>query len=372
MVCKIKCNNNFIKIEKFISDLLNNSIPYRRYKEKIKDDDIIIPDFKDYNNILDINYNLTQLKKIAKAYGIKTTGNKDELKKRCYNLLYYGYHAIYIQKIFRKNFIKVYFYLHGPAFLKRQLCTNDVDFCTLDEVEKINKHQFFSFKDDDNFIYGFDIQSIYNLYAKNSSKVENPFNKKIINKEVFDKLIYLMKYSKILNINLKINYEKPNYVNESKELEIKILNLFQTMDSLGNYTNANWFNVLNKSELIRFLKELLDIWNYRASLTPETKREICPPHGNPFRALNINYNNISSYNFNVIKKNIVNVIDELINKGLTDDLKSLGTYYVLSALTLVNNDAAEALPWLYESVHYTNNNNQINPNGGGNNSITPF
>ena len=30
--------------------------------------------------------------------------------------------------------------------------------------------------------------------------------------------------------------------------------------------------------------------------------------------------------------------------------RSLGAYYVLAGLTLVNNEAAEAMPWLYHSV----------------------
>ena len=31
------------------------------------------------------------------------------------------------------------------------------------------------------------------------------------------------------------------------------------------------------------------------------------------------------------------------------DARSLGTYYVLGTLTIVNQQAANALPWLYES-----------------------
>ena len=44
------------------------------------------------------------------------------------------------------------------------------------------------------------------------------------------------------------------------------------MDSLGNYTDSKWFTDLNKFNLIKFLKELLDIWNYRANLSLETKK----------------------------------------------------------------------------------------------------
>ena len=43
-------------------------------------------------------------------------------------------------------------------------------------------------------------------------------------------------------------------------------------------------------------------------------------------------------------------MDALVSNGNSNEDKSLGAFYVLSALTLVNNDAAESLPWLYQSV----------------------
>ena len=45
-------------------------------------------------------------------------------------------------------------------------------------------------------------------------------------------------------------------------------------------------------------------------------------------------------------------MNNLISKGTTQENKSLGAFYVLAALTLVNNDAATSLPWLYESVSH--------------------
>tara|TARA_B100000035_G_C21033900_1_gene569837 strand:+ start:978 stop:2012 length:1035 start_codon:yes stop_codon:yes gene_type:complete len=340
-----------IEKDNILSYYLNKTIPFKKNKEKINNNDLIIPKYKDYNNILTINYNLTQLKKFIKHYKIKISGNKDELKKICYNFLYYSFYINILQKKCRNNLIKKYNLLHGPAFIKKHLCINDVDFCTLDNIKEINIYHFFSFKDADNFIYGFDIQSIYNLYLKNSNKLENPFNTKLIDKKILTDLLEIIRLSKILNIKLDLNYDKIDNFNEKKKLDFKILELFQKIDSLGNFTNISWFNSLNKYSLIIFLKELIDIWNYRAMLTLETKFNICPPFGDPFRNLNFNMRNINSYHFNVIKKNIINVMDELINKGINNEYKSLGASYILCSLTLVNNDAAEALPHLYWSVN---------------------
>lgn len=100
--------------------------------------------------------------------------------------------------------------------------------------------------------------------------------------------------------------------------------------------------------MTRFTKELIDIWNYRAQITNETKRNICPPYGNPFRNLSIQYVNTEPNILNV-KKNILDVLENLVNSGINNDSKALGAIYVLGALTLVNADAATSLPWFFNS-----------------------
>ena len=47
---------------------------------------------------------------------------------------------------------------------------------------------------------------------------------------------------------------------------MKCLELFQYMDELGNYTDCKWFTSLNRTQLIKFVRELMDIWEYRAQL----------------------------------------------------------------------------------------------------------
>ena len=43
-------------------------------------------------------------------------------------------------------------------------------------------------------------------------------------------------------------------------------------------------------------------------------------------------------------------MEYMITRGINNASKTLGANYILCALTLVNNDAAENLPWLYQSV----------------------
>jgi hypothetical protein len=53
-----------------------------------------------------------------------------------------------------------------------------------------------------------------------------------------------------------------------------------------------------------------------------------------------------------IKNMILEILETLVNSGVDRDSKSLGAYYVLGALTLVNESAATSLPWLFQSVSY--------------------
>ena len=61
--------------------------------------------------------------------------------------------------------------------------------------------------------------------------------------------MYFIKYSKLLNIKINIDYENVEKMDETKKLNMKILTLFQQMDSLGNYTDMNWLTSLNKYQL---------------------------------------------------------------------------------------------------------------------------
>ena len=137
-------------------------------------------------------------------------------------------------------------------------------------------------------------------------------------------------------------------------LQQKIINLFQKMDELGNYTEVEWFNQLRKNELCRFLYELYEIWFYRAQLSRETQISICPPNGNPFFNINPNYINYLERNqsLRTIQNIACSIIEKLLYSANNEANQNLGALYILSALTLVSNSARNSLPWLYTSVQY--------------------
>jgi len=366
-----KCNDETESAVKnnILEYYFNLPIKSKKAFIKLVSEDFSVPDYKAYNDLLTINYSVSQLKLIAKHHKLKTTGNKEYLKKRLYNYLYFSYNIINIQKVVRYNLTKKYIKLHGPGFYNKTLCSNDVDFCTLDNLTNIPYNQFISFKDDNDHIYGFDVLSLYNLFMKvtknNKTRipndltstndgllnVQNPFTNICFSYKVLKQLLEYIKLSSLLKIHIDLNYDDLVHLSINKQAEMKILTLFQRIDSLGNYTNIKWFLELDKYGLIRFIRELVDIWNYRANLSQETKREIVPPRGNPFYDEHLNINNLPQYNFTQIRKYSITIIDLMINKGINENSCLLGSYYVLCALTMVSSEAAITLPWLYEAVN---------------------
>lgn len=347
-------NDHIITIPKNqICSIIGNVYAYKKslnklskIKEEMKINKI------SHKHFLQYNYNVNQLKQIAKEHKLKLSGNKDELIVRIYVHLYLSFSAIKIQKCFKRFLQRTHEYKHGPAFKDRSLCTNSIDFLTMDELTNISDEQFFSFKDEDGFIYGFDILSFHNLIFKTKGQVKNPFNTKPLSPDVINIFKSLIRSSKLLKINVTTELvDVTQEVSDKKSVELRSLALFQLIDSLGNYTNPQWFMELNRLQLIKFINELYDIWCYRATLSPEIKQAICYPSGNPFLRLPRHLLH-SMEHIDDVRKLILDVIEKIVNTGVDKDSKCLGAYYVLGALTLVSQEAATAMPWLYDAAYH--------------------
>lgn len=320
-------------------------------KKKLSNDDtvqIYIPTYKEYNMLNANNYNVTQLKKMAKHYKQKISGNKNELMSRLYNYLKSSYYSTIIQKSYRRHLVYKYMHYHGPGFCNRTLCNNITDFYTMENLDDIPYTQFYSYKDTDNFIYGFDIISLYKL-IKSGQKTINPYNRNVIPETIIQDIRILLRLSKILKIPVEIEIKNEvTTTTQNKSFETRVMELFHTIDSLGFYTDKNWFLSLNINKLLKWIFEIKDIWNYRANLLLETKQEIYPFYGGDlFRNIRTLYSNTS--NIEDVRGTSLEIMERLVYSGINNDSKSLGAFYVLGALTLVNSNTACSIPWLYQA-----------------------
>jgi hypothetical protein len=269
---------------------------------------------------------------------------KKVMIEECYDYLRKCYFSFKIQTVWKRHIIKYFKKSQGPAIFNRRICNNMDDFLTTEQMSEIDYYFFISFKDKD-FVYGFNVISVYNLLKKNTPF--NPYTRNPFPPEFVEMIYKRMKLNYLLKKTDHPIYHEiqlPSYDN-------RLTGLFQKMDSLGNYTQIEWFLKLGTVQLRRFLLELYDIWDYRSQLTPSNKIRICPPYGKPFMHIplqSIEAN--TTMDIPLLREYCYLAMDEFINKSDQHEYQCLGCYYILSALTLVNQEVAEAMPWLYQSV----------------------
>ena len=342
----------------YYKDIKNISIPNKK-KRKVNADTFYILGNDEYNDVLKYNYNVSQLKTMCKHYGYKVNGNKSELLKRLYNSMRLSYYAVKIQGRFRMMMTKILFKMKKLHLLKNAI--NDIDFLTLEPISQLKMEQLICIESGEKHVYSFDICSLYNLfkeqfeYAKQHRKniqqhmatILNPFNRQPFPPCVHKRVFNIIKYSKICKLKVKIDLNNEEYeLCLKKDNMFKAIELFQTIDTFGFITDSKWLMDLRGSKLVKFLNELIDIWNYRAQLSAETKNKIFPPSlGNPFRP----DRHLYTRDIEHIKSSILKLVSKFISAGVDRHSQSLAVFYVLGALTMVSSPAANNLPWLYES-----------------------
>lgn len=346
----------------YLKENVFENVSNTKKKMKMKDTEFKIIKMDEYEKVIIYQYKITHLKELCHYYKLKKTGNKDELINRIYNHLKYSLYAIKIQKYLRGNLLRKYINSIGPGLKKREICVNDTDFATLEDIKLIPYNQFYSFISNDN-IYGFNIISLYSLIIKSNpgninykqhniklllrGNCLNPYTREKIDNKI---IINFFKYISLAKLN-NIEYELEEEVEElepKKIMELKILDIFQHINELGNYADSKWFTDLNQFRVVLFIREMYDIWFYRAQLSQETRRAIVPPHGNPFTGMNLHL--VQNQTESNTQKSALKIIEYLVKSGGDNENCALGALYVLCALTLVSEDARAALPWLFQSV----------------------
>lgn len=324
-----------------------------------------------------VKYSLADLRMLCSHYGVKKSGTKPELTQRIYTFLKQTYYIVRLQRMFRSFISNKYRMLCGPGYLHTSDCVNDTDFYTFDKLSKIRPMELFTYRDNDDKIYGFHIASIFHLIISSYPNITNPYNRSVIPscviKNVYEKLVY----GSLLGFRVSVKLDDDDNVynddeaatvasadassaagggggglTREKQEELFIVDLFQHINTLGNYSDSEWFIALQRTELIRFIRNIHDIWYYRANLTQEMKERICPPNGNPFVLHNahVNLNVLTLLTDPEIRTICVSIIDRMVRRGISREDQCLGAFYVLATLTIVNQDARNAMPWLYEAV----------------------
>lgn len=253
---------------------------------------------------------------------------------------------VFIQQRMKKKIKETQLKLYGEGFFDKTQCHNLEDFYTFETYHDISNDYFFSYKDTNNKLYFFDIRSFYKLL--NSSKIPlNPYNREPISDNIITIAKKRIEYMNARNIPTKFK-EPETILTEEQIFNNRVLDIFQKIDALNVTaagTNPNWFIDLNIVKLQKFYRNLEDIWNYRAELSLEQKKQIVP--NNDLFTVSINKMFLMN-NIKKIRDIILNDLEKLVTSGISDNHKSTGCYYILIALSEISSDCATSLPWLVQ------------------------
>ena len=358
------------------------------------------------NSVILKKFKIPELKTIAKENKLHVSGSKPQLIERIETFFGQNKNVVKIQKLFRGFIVNKSFKIRGDALKNRKLCVNETDFYTLEPLEDIPYDEFFSYKDEKSFIYGFNITSLIELY-KQKGKIINPYNREKLDYKDINNIFTLYKltciiYPHVFKIQAKpaiavqrvyaprrqstenllntpirnqptptprdiqntvvINRENPITERHQelyqrllalreKPISVRTQELFIEIDLLGNYTNSSWFMNLEKRDYNNFFRYLYDIWYNRGQLSVEVKNNICSL-GDPFLSNSINRLNIHESSIDDYRNICLNVMERMIYTGRDVEYQKLGALHVLSALTLVSPHARNNMRWLYESLMY--------------------
>lgn len=330
---------------------LQREVPKTKKRRRVTDNEYVVLKPGEEHLLSERNYRVTQLKDMCRHYGQRLSGNKDELTKKLYNCLRLTKYVLRIQKNVRRLISKLYIKARGPAIVTRKLCVNDQDFLTMEEVHDIPFSQFISYEDSHGKVYGFDLVSLYNWYLKmGNKKVLNPYTREELPTILKNNVRFILKMAKSFGDHVEVSLEEQEEdINPERRSELRALSLFQKIGECSQYiVDHNWLWSLGRLSIIRFIREIYDIWAYRAQLSDDVKRQICPPYGNPFRRVSIHSLQVRS--LDELRIIALDIISGMISSGHDDSTKGLGANYVLCALTLVNDSVAIQFPWLYQSV----------------------
>jgi hypothetical protein len=315
---------------------------------------------------------LTHLKRLCSAHGLKRTGTRPILCERVRSFCLKKFSALKIQRLMRGHISRTYVNCFIRNHVNRgHTAVNDTDFYTMDEFKDVPHYQTFRFKDEcDGMAYQFNMASFFKLikttFTPNALSLAasghyavpvpvemmNPYTRSPISTDTVRHFFMKMRYSRMMRHPICVEIKDDEALTPAQLTELRIVELFQDINKLGNYADSNWFSKLTHPQHIRFIQELYDIWSYRAELTQQTRNQICPPYGHLFSNPNsiAVMQDIRTAPFQSVADVNLGAIDRLIRSGVSDDDRSLGAFYVLSALTIVSPGAREAMPWLYQSV----------------------
>lgn len=235
--------------------------------------------------------------------------------------------------------------------IRRRSKPNNIEDCgTLEKLIVIPIEYYIQYQDaTDNLWYGFDIRTLESILE--SKHPVNPYNTKDLKSN--NKLManYAHKKSFILDSKRKMSHDSPK-LTESQRFSQFVVRVFQKFDELGQYTDTEWFTTLSLEQLKHFYHLANDMFDYRAQLSDEMKKNIVK-NGLIFHNFKSTLSKFRNVHTRILQVEILREMERVVDEGVDKEFKILGMNLILSALVEVSHRASLALPHLVQSTFFT-------------------
>ena len=235
--------------------------------------------------------------------------------------------------------------------IRRRSKPNNIEDCgTLERLLEVRIEYYIQYQDTtDNLWYGFDIRTLESILE--SKHPVNPYNTKDLKSN--NKLManYAHKKSFILDSKRKMSHDSPK-LTESQRFSQFAVRVFQKFDELGQYTDTEWFTTLSIEQLKHFYHLANDMFDYRAQLTDEMKKNIVK-NGLIFHNFKSTLSKFRNVHIRILQVEILREMERVVDEGVDKEFKILGMNLILSALVEVSHRASLALPHLVQSTFFT-------------------
>jgi len=239
----------------------------------------------------------------------------------------------------------------GPAINNRSVAENETEVYSMDSVNEIPSLYFFSFADANKHIWAFDIRSLSHLMAA-GRPLNNPYTRESIDELTTQKIRDRVSWLRTRKYPLL--YIQGESLTPEQHWNQRVLDVFMKMESLGYLSASSWFEQLSLRENRFFYKFLFELWTFRLGLTAQEKEGIVPRHSKSDTKLFKQTPEMlftRNHDLHWWKKTNLNAMNTLLTRSTDKTKQALGALYILMALVQVSDEAAEAYPWISETVN---------------------
>lgn len=315
------------------------------------EDDVKTSQYKDYDKM-----KINELKQELRKHGLKLSGNKPELLKRLKIHFAQSEKIVKLQKVARGYLARTWIKLKCGD---KSSCVNESDFYTMEPINEIPFYYYVHYTEDKTKTsYVFNLISLCTMVSK-SGKFENPYTRENMKTTYGNKLGRIVKLTIILFPENEIVEELKNICIPEKitqqpivqpiNFDRRVTELFIAIDTLGNYTQKQWFLNLSNIQICNLVLRINTLW---ATTTSEVKQSISPV-GSPFSIQNTGVDRMSLER-TVEENRIValRIAEVLVYSGINNEYKTMGAMFFLTGLTTVCYEARLQMPWLYDNFQY--------------------